>query len=760
MNTGTESRSVTSDRLQAACRYIERGLPIVLCRGKKPLGKRWQHRTWTAKQVQAAFRGNPSLNVGLILGPRSGVIDIEADTPEHAAALAALFDGEPPRTPTWRARRGTHHLFCYPAELAESIGKAVFTLDGLPEIRLGTGGLGAQSVLPPSETDGVRREWIVSLDDCEPAALPDAVIQRVAAANQPEPKPATTPHYSNGQHHAGDRDIERARKYLAKLPPAISGQNGSGACFRAACVLVCGFALDREPALTLLREFSERCEPPWSEYELAHKVDGAFKQPGERGYMLRGEPERTYRHNGHHAATTATAPRNFNTTDLGNAERFVAQHGANVRYCFPWSTWLHWDGRRWKVDETGAAERLAQETARGIWREAADCSDGDKRKSLGKWAATSEAAERVAAMLKLARSQAGVPVLPAELDAKPWLFCCANGTIDLKTGILLPHDRGHLLTKLSAVEYLTGPEGECPLWESTIETILGDDAELVQFVRRLLGYSLIGEVIEHVLPIFWGSGSNGKSRVTETMLGILGEYAGKASPDLLLTTSGDTHPTEKTDLFGRRLVFAVETDEGRRLSEAVAKEITGGDTVKARRMRENFWEFRPSHTVILVTNCKPRVKGTDHSVWRRLRLVPFLKRFWDASRGESGPPELQADKGLEHKLRAEYGGILNWLVGGCLDWQRHGLGEPEKVKAATAEYRAAEDVLAEFIDETCIMGAGHSTRATDVRRKLDEWCKANGERSISTRRLGEYLAEQGIVKRKSNGTWYEGLMLA
>jgi hypothetical protein len=163
----------------------------------------------------------------------------------------------------------------------------------------------------------------------------------------------------------------------------------------------------------------------------------------------------------------------------------------------------------------------------------------------------------------------------------------------------------------------------CPRWRTALDAILAGDAKMVQFVCRLFGAALAGEVIDHVLPILHGSGSNGKSLLTETMLEVFGDYADKASSDLLLVKHGESHPTEKADLFGKRLVFAVETDEGRRLSESLTKELTGGDTIKARRMREDFWSFKPQHTVVLVTNHKPRVAGTDHAMWRRLTLVPF-----------------------------------------------------------------------------------------------------------------------------------------
>ena len=451
-------------------------------------------------------------------------------------------------------------------------------------------------------------------------------------------------------------------------------------------------------------------------------------------------------------------------TDRANAQRLAARFGDSLRWCEPWGKWLWWDGKRWKADNERKADCAAKEVSDEVWQEVAKILPdvgGDVSIELVRFAKATASARGIQNMLALTRSEPGIAVLPEQLDSDPYLFNCRNGVIDLKTATLKPHDRKLLLTKLSPIEFPESAEGDwCPIWEESLEKILGDDPEVVRFVRRLLGSAMVGEVIEHILPIWHGIGSNGKSLVTETCIEAFGEYGDKASSDLLLVKQGTAHPTEKADLHGKRLVFAVETDDGRRLSEALAKELTGGDTIKARRMREDFWSFKPSHTVVLVTNHKPRVKGTDHGIWRRLRLVPFNQKFWDASRGESGPPELQADKKLKAKLQAEMPGILRWLAHACVEWQREGLGQPEAIAAATAEYRAKEDILGAFVEECCYVADNCECSAADVRIKYEEWCKSNGDKPVSGRRLGEYLTDQGVGRRKSHGSVvYTGLAL-
>ncbi len=450
-------------------------------------------------------------------------------------------------------------------------------------------------------------------------------------------------------------------------------------------------------------------------------------------------------------------------TDTANGRRFIAQHGANVRWCEPWHKWLVWDGRRWEVDSRRQAESLAKQTADTLWREVGDKLphvEAGTRAAMVKFAGETADARGIANMLAMAKSEPGVPILPEQFDAHPWLFNCTNGVVDLKTGERLPHKREQFLTKLCPHEYLLGAEGEAPLWELTVDRIFGGKPDLIGFVRRLVGLAMVGEVIEHMLPVLWGCGSNGKSLLVETLLAAMGgDYASKAPADLLLASHRDKHPCDKVVLWGKRLVVCSETDDGRRFAEAALKELSGNDTVTARRMREDFWTFRPSHTLMLVTNHKPIVRGQDHGVWRRLRLVPFTQTFWHRSKGESGPADMEANSRLSEELRPELAGIVRWLVDACREWQRDGLGQPAEVTEATADYRDAMDVLAAFVAECCNFSEEYTVKASDLRTRYAEWCKENGEKPVSGRRFGEYLAGRGVVKRVSNGTWYSGITI-
>ena len=375
---------------------------------------------------------------------------------------------------------------------------------------------------------------------------------------------------------------------------------------------------------------------------------------------------------------------------------------------------------------------------------------GDVAIELVRFAHATASARGIANMLTLARSEADIPILPESLDSHPWLLNCANGISTCGPASCCRTTGDKISSKLVPHDFVLGAEAESPMWDEFLATIFADNANMIRFVQRLFGSALVGQVFDHVLPILWGKGANGKSVLVETMLHVFGpDYGCKAVSDLLLAKRNDSHPTERADLHGKRLVACTETDENRRLAEALVKELTGGDTIKARRMREDFWSFKPSHTAVLVTNHKPEVRGTDLGTWRRLRLVPFSVTI---------PPENQ-DKRLAEKLHGETCGILRWCVEGCLAWQREGLGEPDEVTAATADYRDAMDVLGAFLADCCLTDPAVRVRASDLYHAYGKWCEARGESAKSGRVFGESMTERGFERIHSGGTWYRGVAL-
>ena len=426
-----------------------------------------------------------------------------------------------------------------------------------------------------------------------------------------------------------------------------------------------------------------------------------------------------------------SAPQTFNQTEMGIAEVLVHLHGQDLRFCHQWGSWLAWDGRRHRRDLTGEAPRRAKATVRSVYTIAAKTEDDKQRRALLAWAKGLEKSATVTSMLKLAQSEPDIPILPEDMDADPFLFNVLNGTVDLRTGNLRPHDRADTITKLAPVAY--DQAAECPTFLAFLERVVPDE-HVRAFLRRFVGYSLTGDTREQCLLFLHGGGANGKSTLLTALQAVMGDYARQAAPELLVSRGGDRHPTELADLFGARAVVSVEVDEGKRLAETLVKQMTGGDRMKARFMRTDFFEWAPTHKLFLAANHRPEIRGTDYAIWRRIHLVPFVVTI----------PEGERDPKLGAKLLAELPGILNWALAGCLDWQQDGIGVPKAVRDATEAYRAEQDILADFLVERCVVDPQAWAKASDLHKAYTAWCEEGGHKAVNTTAFGRRLTERGF----------------
>ena len=471
---------------------------------------------------------------------------------------------------------------------------------------------------------------------------------------------------------------------------------------------------------------------------------GVTNEPPEMGPHPAGQPQTD--------GSSALAPvvtingkrRPEPLTELGFARRLVDKHGDELRYVVPWNRWLIWDGTRWAPDTDGHVPRCMKVIAREVHTAliSAKVADPDMIRA----AKRAESSSAIKGALTLAATEPEIAIKPDRLDAHPYLLNCRNGVIDLQTGERLKHDPALLLTKMAGATY--EPDAEGAEFGKFLERIQpGEDMRL--FIRRLLGLSLEGKVTAHILPIFYGDGANGKSTLTDAVMNALGDYADAADPDLLRARTFDAHPTGVADLFGLRLALVHETDSGHRLAEGTVKRLTGGDRLKARRMREDFWSFEPSHTFVMLTNHKPLVGGTDEGIWRRLRLVPF----------EVVIPAGERDEDLAGKLAEEAGAILAWLVAGYLDWRKNGLAEPDKVTEATQAYRADSDPLGRFLADKCDRGTSFSARSSHLFAAYEKWCTAEREDAGTPRSFGDAMKAKGFESYRSNGMHWRGIGL-
>jgi putative DNA primase/helicase len=449
-----------------------------------------------------------------------------------------------------------------------------------------------------------------------------------------------------------------------------------------------------------------------------------------------------------------------NLTDMGNADRLIALHGDEILFCYPWNTWLVWNGKRWQRDETGEIDRKAEATVRSIYAEAAQEPDRERRFEIVKHAKQSESASKIKAMIDRAKNRR--PAVPDQFDRDTFLFNCQNGTIDLRTGELREHNKNDLITKISPAKYILN-EGEepgsgqfdlskaAPLWDKFLRRVTNDDPELMSFLQRAAGYALTGDTSEHCLFFLHGDGRNGKSVFLNTLEYVLGDYGSVARPDVLMAKKyGEAIPNEIAALVGVRFVSTTETGSGKRFAEAMLKQYTGGDTISARFLHAEFFTFKPQFKIFLASNHKPIIRGQDVAIWERIYLIPFTAYI---------PPE-ERDKKLGEKLRSEADGILRWAVEGCLMWQRDGLNPPDIVRAATEEYRQEMDVLGEFIEDRCIIQEGVRVSNVDLWNAYMDWCEENKERyPLSRRDFKKELERRGLEQKRKHTRYWLGIGL-
>ena len=433
-------------------------------------------------------------------------------------------------------------------------------------------------------------------------------------------------------------------------------------------------------------------------------------------------------------------------TDTGNAERLADRHRPELRYVHLWKKPLVWDGMRWKIDDLGRAMAFTKDVARSILVEAA-AATGEKRDNLFAFARSSESANRRAAMLNLVTSEDGIPILHSSLDVDPMLLNVLNGTIDLRTGTIREHRQQDLLTCLAPVKY--DAAADAPIFRRFLERVQPLE-DMRAFLQRAVGMTLSGNVFDQILLLLYGLGANGKTVFLRLMHALLGlDYAHQAPTELLVAKQNRGHPTELASLFRKRLVVCAEIGSGLRLDEQLVKQLTGGDLITARRMKEDFWTFPPTHKLWIAGNHKPVIRGTDEGMWRRIRLVPFSVTI----------PRDERDPDLFEKLTQELPGILNWAIDGCLLWQRDGLNPPPAVMAATAEYREEQDALAEFLASECVIHEKAKVSAKDLYAAYVRWCEGSGEEPLKQRTFGTRLTERGLDKKKVSVVVYFGIGL-
>jgi putative DNA primase/helicase len=399
--------------------------------------------------------------------------------------------------------------------------------------------------------------------------------------------------------------------------------------------------------------------------------------------------------------------------------------------------WHHWDGTRWAQDKGDKhTQRAIRETLKSFWHYAYD------NDTIRKEIRASQKASGIKGIATLAQAE---PLLTAELhelDADPYLLNVANGTLDLHTLELKPHNPADRITKVTNAAY--HPDATSPEWNNFLQRVL-PDPEVRAYLARFIGVSLIGEVLEQIFTIAYGEGANGKGVFYETILHTLGDYAHSTESDLFMTSKNNANAASPAivALLGKRFIVASETEKGRKLAAALMKNLTGGDPITARALHRSPITFNPSHTTLMVTNHLPKV-DTDPAVWRRIRVVPFNIKL---------PPH-EWDTTLKHRLRLHTEAVLTWAINGLADYQQNGLNEPKAVQTATNQYQHESDAVARFIEAECITGPHFRVAISDLWEAWTKWSADDGAEPLSKNKLGEELDRRGYATTKSQSRRY------
>ena len=438
--------------------------------------------------------------------------------------------------------------------------------------------------------------------------------------------------------------------------------------------------------------------------------------------------------------------------DMWNAERLAEQYGEILRFNTNIG-WFIWNGKYWEEDKKESIRILADKAILELYKYKTQIMnkygfESKKYKAFNEWVCKSRNTGRKDNMIKEARHMEQISTLPEAFDQDNFTLNCLNGTLNLNTGKLSPHNKADLITKIIDVTY--NPAAKAPTWDKFLHKIFEGNKELIGFIKRAIGYSMTGSIKEQCIFILHGVGKNGKSTFLDTIRSMLGEYTKNANVSVFLKTEKQNFE-EVARLQSARFVTTTEPEEGEQLSESFIKQATGGEPLTARYLYRGSFEFIPKFKIWMGTNHKPKIKGSDLGIWRRIMLIPFSYIV---------PPE-ECDPDLVDKLKKELPGILNWAIEGCMEWRKSGLNAPKEVLQATDDYRGEMDLIQLFLDECTERKPDSILKSGDIYRVYEAWCTQNGEYKMSNTKFALKLKERGVKKGRTNTmrTW-EGIELS
>lgn len=437
--------------------------------------------------------------------------------------------------------------------------------------------------------------------------------------------------------------------------------------------------------------------------------------------------------------------------DTGNAQRFRDANAGLIHYNHVDGCWIYWDGVRWASDENGEIKRRADKMLADMAKDLKEMQDDPAYNAYKKHLSRSRSHRGKEGFIAEARHLEGVPVLPSEMDRAGNAFNVRNCLISLKTGRTAEHDKKYMISKLAPVTY--DENARCPRWDRFIEEVTCGDKSLQLYLQRMIGYCMTAYTKEQCMFFLYGNGSNGKSVFVDTIAYMLGEYAASCQPETVMMR--DRNNTARGDLArlkGARMVVTSEPNDGCRLDEGIVKQMTGGTENKltARFLYGREFEFSPEFKIVMSTNYKPVIKGTDNGIWRRVRLIPFTAEFTKENR----------DPQLTEKLRRELPGILNWAIAGAVGWCKEGLPPCAIIDEAGQEYRSEMDRVQQFLDDCTERSDSGSTQASTLYKCYRAWCSEQGDRfPISSNKFCSELKRRYKSRKTSAFNEYLGICI-
>lgn len=444
--------------------------------------------------------------------------------------------------------------------------------------------------------------------------------------------------------------------------------------------------------------------------------------------------------------------RAYTFDDMGNANRFVDLFGENVRYCYTEKKWYFYNSMRWSVDNIGVILRMADKCVEAmkaeakLYLQADEESGGDMAKNFEKHMKSSRSNKSKKAMLSEVEHH--IPILPIQMDRYKMALNTPSEIINLKNGDVKAHNPEYYFTKITSVD--CAEAADCPRWLAFLDDIFAGDKDLIRYIQKAVGYSLTGSTAEQCAFFLYGTGRNGKSTFIDVIRDVFGDYAANIQPETIMVKSSQSNAinSDIARLKGARLVTSVEPNEGVRLNEGLLKQLTGDDTVTARKLYSEEFEFKPEFKLWMATNHKPIIRGTDTGIWRRIHMIPFDVQI----------PEDKVDKNLTHKLKAEMTGIFKWCIDGCLMWQREGLQMPAAVLKSVREYRREMDVISAFIEDKCTLEG--TVQASTLYAAYVSWADSNNEYCMSNTKFSTELAKRFEKVRGKNYNFFNGISLS